>query len=124
MLDNGNIIFPIQMIKIFYNFIKEDDHETVANLIWETWYDMINAQYENPTIENYIDAVKMWASTTEQNFQTFENGKIKHVMHHNWNLSYSKITSTLFRNVFGTFGYRMENIEIRNNMFAYHLVKV
>ena len=31
LLEEGNVFFPTPLLRIFYNFVKEDDYETIAN---------------------------------------------------------------------------------------------
>ena len=124
MLENDSIIFPIPLLKMFYNFTKESDYEVVANLISEYWHNTMKSMHENPTIDNYIQSLEAWANNTSQRFTIFKNKSIKHVFHHNWGYSYSKITSIMLRKTFESLGYGLEHFEIKEDMFSYHIHKI
>lgn len=124
LLDSDNIIFPIPLIKMFYNFTKETDHETIANFISDYWHSMMKSTNENPTIEDYVKSLEFWVNNTNQRFTVFDNNHMKHVIHHDWGFSYSKITGLMLRKTFESLGYGLENMEIKENMFSYNLKKI
>jgi len=124
LLDSDNIIFPIPLIKMFYNFTKEADHEIIANLISEYWHSMMKSTNANPSFDDYVQSLEFWVNNTNQRFTVFENNLMKHVIHHDWGYSYSKITSLMLRKTFESLGYGLENMEIKENMFSYNLKKI
>lgn len=124
MLESDSIIFPIPLLKMFYNFTKEDDHEIIANLISEYWHNLMKSTNVNPTIDDYIQSLESWANNTSQRFTVFDSDPTKHVFHHNWGYSYSKITSRMLRKTFESLGYRLENLETKENMFTYGIHKI
>ncbi len=124
MLDSDNILFPIPLLKMFYNFTKEDDHEIIANLISEYWHSMMKSTNANPTFDDYIQSLEAWANSTSQRFSIFKIEPTKHVFHHDWGFSYSKITSIMLRKTFESLGYRVDNVETRENMFSYCIHKI
>ena len=108
---------------MFYNFTKESDHEIIANLISEYWHASIKTSKESPTIDDYVQSLETWANNTGQRFSVFNNNGIKHVFHHDWGYSYSKITSMMIRKTFESIGCEIKNMEVNENMFSYYIHK-
>jgi len=121
MLESDSMIFPVPLIKMFYNFIKEDDHEIVANFIAEYWHANMKSSIVDPTYDNYVSSLTAWANSTNQRFTVFNDVPIKHVFHHDWGYSYSKITVHLFRKTFESLGFKFVQIDVKENMFSYFL---
>ena len=121
MLDGESILFPIPLLKIFYNFIKEDDYETIANLIAEYWHDSMKSVTVNPDYEDYLQNLDLWITITNQRLSVLGKNPIKHVINHSWGYAYSKITSNVLRKVWESLGYNFEEIEIKDNLFSYNL---
>ena len=123
MLDGDSILFPGPLLKIFYNFVKKDDYETIANLISEYWHDSIKAQVKNPSYEDYLKSLEMWTSLTKQNLSVHEDHPIKHVIRHTWGFSYSKITCHVMKNTWESLGFRFQETELKENLFSYEIDK-
>ncbi len=121
MLDGGSVLFPIPLLKIFYNFIKEDDYETIAHLISEYWHDSMKSVKKDPSYENYLENLEFWINTTNQRLSILGNHPSKHVINHSWGFAYSKITCNVLRKVWESLGFRFEEIELKENMFSYYL---
>ena len=121
MLDGESILFPIPLLKIFYNFVKEDDYETIANLIGEYWHDSMKSVTVNPDYEDYLQNLDLWITITNQRLSVLGKNPIKHVINHSWGYAYSKITSNVLRKVWESLGFRFEEIEIKDNLFSYNL---
>ena len=121
MLEGGCILFPIPLLKIFYNFIKEEDYETIANQMGEYWHDSIKAEMKNPSYDDYIQNLNFWISLTNQKFIVLRHHPIKHILSHTWGIAYSKISCNVLRKVWESLGFRFEQIEIKDNVFSYYL---
>jgi hypothetical protein len=121
MLDGGSILFPIPLLKIFYNFVKENDYETIANLIGEYWHDSMKTSIKNPSYEDYLTSLEFWFNISNQRLSVLGNHPPKHVINHSWGFSYSKITCIVLRKVWESLGFRFEEIELKENMFSYYL---
>lgn len=124
MLDGGSILFPIPLLKIFYNFVKEDDYETIANLIGEYWHDSMKSMFKNPDYEDYLTNLEFWIKITNQRMSVLGNHPPKHVISHSWGYAYSKITFNVLRKVWESLGFRVEEVELKENMFSYNLHEI
>ena len=121
LLDGDNVLFPIPLLKIFYNFIKESDYETIANIINEYWHDYMKSVIKNPSYEDYIKNFESWMSMTNQRLSIFGDHPTKYIFSHSWGLAYSKITCNVLRKLSESLGFRFEEIELKENMFSYNL---
>lgn len=121
ILESGSIVFPIQLIKIFYNFLREGDHETVANLIVEYWHDSMNTSIKNPKYKDYLENLELWMNVTNQKLSILGENPSKHVITHNWGYPYSKITNAVLKKSWESLGLKVEEIEVKQNMFSYNL---
>jgi len=121
LLESGSIVFPIHLLKIFYNFIKEGDHETVANLIVEYWHDSMKASIKNPQYQDYLENLELWMNVTNQKLSILGEHPSKHVITHNWGYAYSKITNLVLKKSWESLGLKVEEIEIKQHMFSYNL---
>ena len=121
LFDGDNILFPIPLLKIFYNFIKEDDYETIANLISEYWHDSMKAVAKDPSYEDYLTNLEFWFDRTNKQFSVLGDNPKKHVIIHSWGFAYSKITCNVLRKVWESLGFRFEEVELKENMFSYNL---
>lgn len=121
MLQGDSTIFPIPLLKLFYHFVKEDDYETIANLISEYWHDSVKAVSKNPIYEDYLKNAELWFTLTKQNFSVLGNHPIKHVIRHTWGYSYSKITCIVLKKAWESLGLRFEELEVKQNLFSYNL---
>lgn len=121
LLDEGNVFFPIPLLRIFYNFVKEDDYETIANLFADWWIDSVKARTKNPNYEDYLENLELWMNLSSQKLSVLGNHPIKHVIRHSWGLSYSKITCHIMKRSWESLGYRFEEVELKQNMFSYNI---
>jgi len=121
LLEGDSTIFPIPLLKIFYNFVKEDDYETIANLISEYWHDSMKSLVRNPTYEDYLKNLEFWMAITKQRLSILGNHPAKHVISHSWSFAYSKITCVVLKTTWESLGFRFEEIEVKENMFSYYL---
>ncbi len=121
MLDGGSILFPIPLLKIFYNFVKENDYETIANLIAEYWHDSMKSVAKKPDYEDYLQNLEFWINITNQRLSVLGNHPTKHVIDHSWGYAYSKITCIVLRKTWESLGFRFEEIEVKDNLFSYNL---
>jgi len=121
MIDGGSVLFPIPLLKMFYNFIKEDDYEIVANLIGEYWHDSMKATIKDPKYDDYIQSLEVWVGLVNHRLSILGNHPSKHVINHSWGYAYSKITSIVLRKVWESLGYRFEELEVKENMFSYNI---
>lgn len=121
MLDGGSTIFPIRLIKMFYNFIKEDNYETVANLISECWHDSIKSRIKHPDFQDYLESLELWMVGTGQKLSILGEHPTKHVITHSWGFPYSKITCHVLKKTWESVGFRFEEVELKENMFSYNL---
>ncbi len=124
MLDGGSILFPIPLLKIFYNFVKEDDYETIANLIAEYWHDSMKSMVKNPQYADYLQNLEFWINITNQRISILGTHPTKHVISHSWGYPYSKITFSVIRKVWESLGFRVEELEVKENMFSYNLSEI
>ena len=123
-LDSGSILFPNALLKIFYNFVKEDDYETIANLISEYWHDSMKSIVKKPEYDNYLENLEFWMNITNQRLSVLGNHPTKHVIDHSWGFAYSKITCNVLRKTWESLGFRFEEIEIKENLFSYNLHEI
>ena len=121
MFDGGSVIFPTTLLKIFYNFIKENDYEIVANLIGEYWHDSMKEKSKHPNFDDYLENLELWLSLVNQRISVLGNHPQKHVIRHSWGYSYSKITSNVLKKTWESLGYKFEEIETKENLFSYYL---
>ena len=121
LLDEGNVFFPIPLLRTFYNFVKEDDYETIANLFADWWIDSVKARIKNPGYENYLENLELWTNLSNQKLSVLGNHPIKHVIRHTWGLSYSKITCHILKKSWESLGYRFEEVELKDNLISYNI---
>jgi len=121
MFDGGSVVFPIPLLKMFYNFIKEEDYEIVANLIGEYWHDSLKATIKDPKYEDYIQSLEVWVGLVEQRLSILGEHPVKHIINHSWGYAYSKITCNMLRKVWESVGLKFEEIELKDNLFSYNL---
>ena len=121
MFDGGSVIFPIPLLKMFYNFIKEGDYEIIANLIGEYWHDSMKATIKDPKYDDYVQSLEVWVGLVDQRLSILGEHPTKHVINHSWGYAYSKITNNVLRKVWESLGLRFEEIEIKDNLFSYNL---
>lgn len=123
MLDSGSVLFPIPILRIFYNFVKESDYETIAKIIADYWNDSMKASKNSPNYNDYLESFEMWLDSTHQKLSVLENDPIKHVVRHSWGFSYSKITCQVMKQTWESLGFRFEEVEVKENLFSYYLHK-
>ena len=123
-LDGGSILFPGALLKIFYNFVKEDDYETIANLISEYWHDSMKSIVKKPEYDNYLENLEFWMNITNQRLSVLGNNPTKHVIDHSWGFAYSKITCNVLRKTWESLGFRFEELEVKENLFSYNLHEI
>lgn len=121
MIEEGNVFFPIPLLRIFYNFVKEDDYETIGNLFAEWWIDSVKARIKHPGYEDYLENLELWMNLSNQKLSILGNHPIKHVIRHSWGLSYSKITCQVLSKSWQSIGFRFELVETKQNLFSYYL---
>lgn len=122
-LENECVIFPVQVIKLLFVHIKEEDHNVVSDLIVNYWLESMKVIIQEPTFQDYVDSLIIWCKYSNVKFKQFQNEEIKHVFQHNWNLNYSKIICLVFEKIFGSVGYNLENIECTESILSYTVVK-
>lgn len=123
MMECGYSFFPTELIKIYYDSIRKEDYEKVADMLSEYWQIHMETMYEQPVYEDYINTLKIWADSTGQTFQVHSNRTIKHVFNHNWNTAYSEISLMVLKNTWSSLGYRFDDVISNDKLFSYKLVK-
>ena len=124
MLESDSILYPIPILRIFYNFVKEDDYETIAKMIAEYWHDSMKSRIKSPKYEDYLESLESWLTSTHQNLSILEGNPVKHVIRHSWGFSYSKITCHVMKETWESLGWKFEEAELKENMFSYSLHEI